>query len=489
MFGRPMLTCGQKFYAHVRVTSIYYSNVEQAAALINSGLQQRTTARTSKNEISSRSHTVLTITLEHGSGLALFPSEPRAEATATAKLHTGDRGGSKLVLVDLAGSERGTRPKAYAQEESEPERLREAGYINQSLSALGNVVAALGKPKADRPHIPFRDSKLTRILADTLGGNTNAALIATIGPAPQDQAESLSTLIFASRCMRVRNRPAKHEEGVEKETTLRLQAQLSSMQREFCRREALQQSRYETVVTRLAQELEYARNKMTSAGASGWSADLKHRAPAVNFTTGGNPPKCSKCRAASLCDGESTTSETPQYHSFTATPAAARSDVGRQTDGTGSTDGGWCPPVLYRGDGSDTAVGEMTASVGTDTTIEGEEGVTVAVGHESVAWEMLGAAVRTLEVVRHKGAEVVRQAREAREAGDAARQEVASSAPLDVAGSVAEATPRTDEQISCMKIQILQRLGHLRELCERQWSEAGAILSSAVRDKRRCTSG
>ncbi|CAN0496317.1 unnamed protein product, partial [Ectocarpus sp. 12 AP-2014] len=83
----------------------------------------------------------------------------------------------------------------------------------------------------------LRDSKLTRILADSLGGDANAALVATVGPAPQNQAETLSTLVFASRCMRVQSNPVRHEEHEEMEVTTRLQAQLSSMQREFCRRE------------------------------------------------------------------------------------------------------------------------------------------------------------------------------------------------------------------------------------------------------------
>ncbi|CAM9330589.1 unnamed protein product [Hapterophycus canaliculatus] len=464
-----------------------HMNVEQAATLINSGLQKRTTARTAKNDISSRSHTVLTITLEQGNGLELFQSASQEDAVATAKRHVGGKGKSKLVLVDLAGSERGRKSYAYAQGESETERLREAGYINQSLSALGNVVAALGKEEVDRPHIPFRqvllDSKLTRILADTLGGNANAALIATVGPAPQNQAESLSTLVFASRCMRVQSRLEARVESVEIETTLRLQAQLSSMQREFCRREALQQSRYETVVTRLAQELEYARNSASSARASRRSVDTKRRPPSSSFTMGDLPSADTSCHASALLYAEENmTSNSPKRCTGTAiakaTAAATSSSFYGQTDA-----------MKQRCNCSNKTMGEIAAPAGTsipETTETMKESASKAQGHELVAWEMLGAAVRTLEVVGYVGAEVVRQARRVGRAGDTTLEQPRRPGPLGEATNLAEAMLQTNEDNSRLKrSNISQRLGDLRKLCEGQWMEAGAIFSSIKRDKSR----
>jgi kinesin family protein 3/17 len=96
-----------------------------------------------------------------------------------------------LNLVDLAGSERQRKTNAVG------DRLREAIEINLSLSALGNVISALvdGKIK----HIPYRDSKLTRILQDSLGGNTKTVMIAAVSPAAYNYEESLSTLRYASR--------------------------------------------------------------------------------------------------------------------------------------------------------------------------------------------------------------------------------------------------------------------------------------------------
>lgn len=90
--------------------------IGQAAALINLGLQQRTTALTAKNDISSRSHTVLTITLEQRGGLGFLTSASTADLATTAWRHAGSRARSKLVLVDLAGSERGRRSTIYVQQ-------------------------------------------------------------------------------------------------------------------------------------------------------------------------------------------------------------------------------------------------------------------------------------------------------------------------------------------------------------------------------------
>ncbi|CAM9421043.1 unnamed protein product, partial [Discosporangium mesarthrocarpum] len=186
----------------------------QAVLLINQGIGQRSTARTTQNDRSSRSHTVLTISLS--CHLAATMPHGRAEhvsgSTRMRDLWGGDACTAKLQLVDLAGSERvGRLGRCRVGEGAHwlGGRLKEAGFINGSLSALGNVVAALGQAAGDRPHIPFRDSKLTRVLAESLGGNANAALIATVGPAPQNQAESLSTLLFASRCMRVKSMPVR----------------------------------------------------------------------------------------------------------------------------------------------------------------------------------------------------------------------------------------------------------------------------------------
>ena len=109
-----------------------------------------------------------------------------------------------MNLVDLAGSERQSKTQA------EGIRLKEATKINLSLSALGNVISALVDAKSS--HIPYRDSKLTRLLQDSLGGNTKTVMIAAISPSDFNYDETLSTLRYASRAKAIKNQPRVNED-------------------------------------------------------------------------------------------------------------------------------------------------------------------------------------------------------------------------------------------------------------------------------------
>lgn len=110
----------------------------------------------------------------------------------------------KLNLVDLAGSERQSKTGATG------ERLKEATKINLSLSALGNVISALVDGRCK--HIPYRDSKLTRLLQDSLGGNTKTLMVACLSPADNNYDETLSTLRYANRAKNIKNKPRINED-------------------------------------------------------------------------------------------------------------------------------------------------------------------------------------------------------------------------------------------------------------------------------------
>jgi len=150
-------------------------------------------------------------------------------------------------MVDLAGSERVRRSV------SKGARLSEAKSINTSLSALGNVIAALADPNS--AHIPYRDSKLTRLLQDSLGGTASTALIATVGPAASNYGETLSTLQFATRCMAVKSTPVLHEEVDYAEMCARLQTQVSQIQGQMTEQMLTQQSKYEQTIASLRSQL------------------------------------------------------------------------------------------------------------------------------------------------------------------------------------------------------------------------------------------
>merc|ERR1712086_900052 len=110
----------------------------------------------------------------------------------------------KMNMVDLAGSER------QAKTGSTGDRLKEATKINLSLSALGNVISALVDGKSS--HIPYRDSKLTRLLQDSLGGNAKTIMVAAISPADYNYDETISTLRYASREKSIKNKPKVNED-------------------------------------------------------------------------------------------------------------------------------------------------------------------------------------------------------------------------------------------------------------------------------------
>ncbi|OMJ88817.1 hypothetical protein SteCoe_9114 [Stentor coeruleus] len=162
-------------------------NIADIGAAMEGGNQHRIVKQTNMNEKSSRSHAIFTIYVE------------------TSELQNGKnllRAG-KLNLVDLAGSERQKKTGA------EGDRLKEAIKINLSLSALGNVINALVEGSH---HVPYRDSKLTLLLQDSLGGNTKTLMIAVISPADYNYDESLSTLRYASRAKFIQNKPKINED-------------------------------------------------------------------------------------------------------------------------------------------------------------------------------------------------------------------------------------------------------------------------------------
>ncbi|KAF6773892.1 hypothetical protein AHF37_07226 [Paragonimus kellicotti] len=153
-------------------------------SVIERGLAKRQTASTLLNAQSSRSHSIFTVTVH---------IKEINEVSGEELLRIG-----KLHLVDLAGSESIGRSGAVDK------RAREAGSINQSLLTLGRVITALVD---HTPHVPYRESKLTRLLQDSLGGKTKTSIIATISPSTLSLDETLSTLDYAHRAKNIENRP------------------------------------------------------------------------------------------------------------------------------------------------------------------------------------------------------------------------------------------------------------------------------------------
>lgn len=165
------------------LTRIPVGDIREVLEVVNLGVQMRATYETKLNARSSRSHTIFTVNIAQ-----------KSRNGGSAACETG-----MVNFVDLAGSER------LARSQSEGKRFQEAVVINTSLSALGKVVLALAT--ANTGHIPYRDSKLTRILQNSLGGNSFTTLLATIDPSASNYDESLNSLHFADRCKNVQTRP------------------------------------------------------------------------------------------------------------------------------------------------------------------------------------------------------------------------------------------------------------------------------------------
>ncbi|XP_024292726.1 kinesin-like protein KIF3B [Oncorhynchus tshawytscha] len=191
------------------LSSVVSKNVTEIEHVMNIGDQSRSVGFTNMNERSSRSHAIFMITVEC--------SEKGADGEDHIRV-------GKLNMVDLAGSERQRKTGANG------ERLKEATKINLSLSALGNVISALVDGKST--HIPYRDSKLTRLLQDSLGGNAKTVMVATLGPASKNYEESLTTLRYADRAKNIKNKPKINEDPKDallrefQEEITRLKAQL-----------------------------------------------------------------------------------------------------------------------------------------------------------------------------------------------------------------------------------------------------------------------
>ncbi|KAH6770100.1 phragmoplast-associated kinesin-related protein [Perilla frutescens var. hirtella] len=211
------------------------SSMKDVSQLLMKGLSNRKTSATCVNAESSRSHSVFTCVVE---------SRGKSTADGLTRLKM-----SRINFVDLAGSERQKQTGAAG------ERLKEAGNINRSLSQLGNLINILAEVSqtGKQRHIPYRDSKLTFLLQESLGGNAKMAMICAISPSQSCKNETLSTLRFAQRAKAIKNKAIINEEMQEDVNVLR---------------EVIKQLRDELHRMKANQD----QTDQTGAYATGWSA-------------------------------------------------------------------------------------------------------------------------------------------------------------------------------------------------------------------------
>ncbi|GAA5834580.1 hypothetical protein JCM11251_007044 [Rhodosporidiobolus azoricus] len=206
----------KRFFVHPLREEVVTTEA-QVAALLRRGADNRHVGQTDFNERSSRSHSVFQLTIESrddptsshsSSSFASSFATPRRPPPLTPhapRLAPGADGVvrmSRLSLIDLAGSEQAT---------SQVERRNEGAFINKSLLTLEKVIASLTSEARQKPHVPYRDSKLTQILQPSLSGDARVAVIATMNPSPAAIEETKSTLKFAQRVKKVVLKAVQHE--------------------------------------------------------------------------------------------------------------------------------------------------------------------------------------------------------------------------------------------------------------------------------------
>ena len=231
---------------------IYVSSVQEVYEVMRRGGTARATAATNMNQESSRSHSIFVITITQ------------------KNVETGSAKSGQLFLVDLAGSEKVGKTGASGQ------TLEEAKKINKSLSALGMVINSLTDGKST--HIPYRDSKLTRILQESLGGNSRTTLIINCSPSSYNDQETLSTLRFGVRAKAIKNKA-------------KINAELSPLElKQLLKKAQNQVTTYQTYLSSLENEVQSWRSgeavpkekwapPLTAQGLSGARVDAEAPRP------------------------------------------------------------------------------------------------------------------------------------------------------------------------------------------------------------------
>jgi len=190
------------------------SSYDDMLQCLEKGTVCRSVGSTSMNAVSSRSHAIFTVTIEQTTVDAgkeclehMDPNTDGADGDGAPLERSTSVMTSKFHFVDLAGSERAKKTGA------EGGRLKEGININYGLLVLGNVISALGDEARKGSHVPYRDSKLTRMLQDSIGGNSRTLMIACISPADCNFAESYNTITYANRARNIKNKPVVNRDA------------------------------------------------------------------------------------------------------------------------------------------------------------------------------------------------------------------------------------------------------------------------------------
>lgn len=310
---------------HVQSFEAIVRSEEEVVALMEKGEAQRHYGRTEMNDFSSRSHTILRLMIESnptGATAAAVEEENVANAFSPRNLATklnGKKNKAKvkvsvLNFVDLAGSERLSQTKARVGSKTQ----LEGSAINQSLMFLGVIISRLSE--GDKlAHLPFRDSKLTRILQSSLGGNARTSIICTVSPALSNMEQTVSTLRFGMRAIKVQNHAKVNEIALEnalinkqKQSIAALQEQIEDISASVAELENEDEARNRNAALIEAQRLADAAQVVALQAQLANLESFIHRPQSFGGSSS----------AASAADNPKTPAR--RRHTFGATPARLR---------------------------------------------------------------------------------------------------------------------------------------------------------------------
>uniref|UniRef100_A0A7M4F448 Kinesin family member 21A n=1 Tax=Crocodylus porosus TaxID=8502 RepID=A0A7M4F448_CROPO len=210
----------------VGVTTRTVNGESEMMQCLKLGALSRTTASTQMNVQSSRSHAIFTIHLCQTRVCPAFNTTDNRIISESSQMNEFETLTAKFHFVDLAGSERLKRTGATG------ERAKEGISINCGLLALGNVISALGDKSKKATHVPYRDSKLTRLLQDSLGGNSQTVMIACVSPSDRDFMETLNTLKYANRARNIKNKVMVNQDRASQQINA-LRSEIARLQMEL----------------------------------------------------------------------------------------------------------------------------------------------------------------------------------------------------------------------------------------------------------------
>uniref|UniRef100_A0A8B9EYA6 Kinesin-like protein KIF21A n=1 Tax=Amazona collaria TaxID=241587 RepID=A0A8B9EYA6_9PSIT len=213
----------------VGVTTRTVNGESEMMQCLKLGALSRTTASTQMNVQSSRSHAIFTIHLCQTRVCPAFNTDNTTDnriISESSEMNEFETLTAKFHFVDLAGSERLKRTGATG------ERAKEGISINCGLLALGNVISALGDKSKKATHVPYRDSKLTRLLQDSLGGNSQTLMIACVSPSDRDFMETLNTLKYANRARNIKNKVMVNQDRASQQINA-LRSEITRLQMEL----------------------------------------------------------------------------------------------------------------------------------------------------------------------------------------------------------------------------------------------------------------